>query len=84
MRSETALPWPDQLDVTLRHPVFAERDRQLRLSHRGDGGYGPADPIPAGGDWTVTVSPPDGRWRLSRRVDLDAGIVHIGTRAGSG
>jgi uncharacterized protein len=30
------------------------------------------------------VSPPDGRWRLSRRVDLDAGIVHIGTRAGSG
>ena len=84
LRSETALPWPDQLDVTLRHPVFAERDRQLRLSHRGDGGYGPADPMPAGGDWTVTVSPPDGRWRLSRRVDLDAGTVHIGTRAGSG
>ena len=59
LRSDTPLPWPDHLEITLRHPVFAERDRQLRLGHRGDGGYGPADPMPAGGEHRslpVTVS----------------------------
>jgi len=84
LHSELTLPWPEQLEITLRHPVFAERDRRLLLQHHGDGGYGPADAIPASGEWTITVMPPDGRWRLSRRVSLDASTLRIGTGAAPG
>jgi len=84
LRSDMTLPWPDRLDVTLRHPVFAERDRQLRLHHRGEGHYGPLDGIPESGDWTLTVTPPDGHWRLSQRLNLGARRVQIGTGAARG
>jgi len=78
LRSKIALPWPSRLKVAVRHPVFAERDRLLDLTHRGGGDYGPADGFPESGGWTLTVTPPDKRWRLSQRLDLGAGHVRVG------
>lgn len=78
LRSHIALPWPPRLKVALRHPVFAERDRLLNLVHLGGGAYGPVDRFPEAGSWILTVTPPDERWRLRQRLDLDAGHVRVG------
>lgn len=61
---------PATLTLQLSHPTHAERDRTVVLAHRGSGEFiGQLDAVPRG-DWHITLSPPDGAWRLAERVDL--------------
>lgn len=81
--------YPAQLELELRHPTDAARDRRAVL--RGDGrgrfaGAIEAQPqrgaqVLAEGRWDVLLRAPDGDWRLVSRVSLPAAGVRL--QAGS-
>jgi hypothetical protein len=61
---------PASLVLQLEHPTHAERDRTVVLARTASGDFaGQLDLVPRG-DWHLTLSPPDGTWRLVERVDL--------------
>ena len=71
LRSDIALPWPETLNILLRHPTVAARDQQLTLRHQGQGEYTGEKLIVPAADMIVTVTPADGFWRLQQRARLD-------------
>ncbi|GAA5120865.1 FixH family protein [Alloalcanivorax gelatiniphagus] len=78
LSSQIAVPWPDQLELSLRHPAFADRDRHLLLRHLGDGLYAADDALPEAGEWSVTLAPPGGAWRLYHRLRLGPDGAQLG------
>ena len=78
MRSAIAVPWPDHLTLKLRHPAFADRDRTLELRHIGEGLYEADGDLPNDGEWNVTLTPPDGAWRLYHRLRLGPDGASLG------
>ena len=63
LRSETPIPPPPALALALRHPTLAERDQVVELLHDSDGVYRAGAALPDG-RWVITLSPPEGNWRL--------------------
>ncbi len=79
LSSAIAVPWPATLELSLRHPAFADRDRALTLSHRGEGLYTTDAALPEQGEWDVTLAPPDGAWRLYHRLRLGPDGARLGS-----
>lgn len=74
LHSTTPVPWPETLQVQLRHPTQATRDLQMQLPAAGDGRYLISGPI-SPGDWYVTLVAD--HWRLQQRVALGDTPVEI-------
>lgn len=74
LQSATPLPWPETLELMLRHPTQAEKDILAHLVHRGDGKYETSDAL-LPGDWHLVLL--DTHWRLQQRVVLGAQPVEI-------
>ncbi|HCE39045.1 FixH family protein [Alloalcanivorax profundimaris] len=79
LSSAIAVPWPDRLNLKLRHPTFADQDRNLTLRHLGQGRYEPDEALPDKGEWNVTLAPPDGAWRLYHRLRLGPDGARLGS-----
>ncbi len=71
LHSDIALPWPQTLNVSLRHPTVAARDQQITLHHQGQGEYLGQQALTPESDMIVTVTPADGFWRLQQRARLE-------------
>ncbi|MCB1837459.1 MAG: FixH family protein [Alcanivoracaceae bacterium] len=74
LQSDTPLPWPETLELTLRHPTQADKDILAHLSHRGNGEYGTSDTL-LPGDWHLVLR--DTHWRLQQRVVLGDQPVEV-------
>lgn len=74
LQSDTPLPWPETLELMLRHPTQADKDILAHLSHRGNGEYGTSDAL-LPGDWHLVLR--DTHWRLQQRVVLGDQPVEI-------
>lgn len=74
LQSNTPLPWPETLELMLRHPTQAEKDLQAHLTHRGDGEYQTSDTLMPG-DWHLVLL--DTHWRLQQRVLLGDQPVEV-------
>lgn len=61
---------PASLVLQLEHPTHAERDRTVVLARTASGDFAGQLDLVSRGDWHLTLSPPDGTWRLVERVDL--------------
>ncbi|MEQ3636885.1 FixH family protein [Alcanivorax sp.] len=80
LTSEAAIPMPDTLSVSLRHPTLADRDVTLQLKHlegplyRGDG------TLPQDGRRKATVTAAGDHWRLYQTVMAQGDNVVLGEK----
>ncbi len=65
-----AFPRDAPLQLALHHPTRAQDDLQLILQPSADG-WSMAYALPQAHDWTLTLAPVDGRWRLQGRLPRD-------------
>lgn len=71
LAADSALPWPAQLALALRHPTLANEDIRLDLQHQGNGVY--QAPLPAvSGERYISLS--SEHWRLATKARMDTPI----------
>ncbi len=63
---------PEFLDLVLRHPTQAFRDRRIRLSAAGDAVFKGHVDLGAPDVWNLELAPPGNEWRLTARAGLPA------------
>ena len=68
-----ALAGLERLQLWLAHPTRADQDRHIELVRVAPGRYAAGLGAPAPGRWHLVLSPPDGDWRLTGRLDLAHG-----------
>lgn len=77
LTSDTAIPWPDNLTVAMRHPTFAKNDVVMELHHDGNGVYSAEALAFDGKEAIITITPTDKTWRLQQRAHLATGSAEI-------
>jgi hypothetical protein len=64
------------LRLVLAHPLDAGQDRELLLQPDGEIWHATWTPA-TDHDWNVTLSPPEGRWRITGRLSRGAGAAML-------
>lgn len=72
LRADAPLPWPETLQLFLRHPTQAKRDVTLTLVHQGNGRYSAPAALIEGERY---ISLQDEHWRLAQKSMLGDAIV---------
>lgn len=76
--SRTAIPLPETITVTLRHPTLAERDVTIELFQLDSHHYRADGTLPVDGRRKVTVTAAGGHWRLYQTVMTGDGDLQLG------
>tara|TARA_B100000446_G_scaffold183952_1_gene205022 strand:+ start:5816 stop:6319 length:504 start_codon:yes stop_codon:yes gene_type:complete len=76
--SETAIPLPENITVTLRHPTLADRDTTIELFQVDSNHYRADGVLPADGRRKATVTASGGHWRLYQTVITGDGTLQLG------
>lgn len=63
-------PRDTPLELALQHPLRAREDIHVTLQPDADG-WNAQQSLPLDHDWNLTLSPPDGSWRLQGRLSRD-------------
>lgn len=77
LMAATPIPWPESLQVSLRHPTLSERDQLVELAHESDGRYFGSGTLGTG-QWDMTLTPDAGQWRLYQRVSVNNDAIEAG------
>jgi hypothetical protein len=64
-----------ELEIEMRHPTSATRDRTYRLARSGPSRYRAALDGELVGRWYVSLGPPSGAWRLAAPLTLAPGVT---------
>ncbi|BAP14269.1 MAG: hypothetical protein AOY29_12770 [Alcanivorax borkumensis] len=81
LTSETAMPMPEMLHVSLRHPTLPELDVALQLDHQQGALYRGDGALPHQGRRAATVTAPGDHWRLYQTVIIQDGNLTLGKTA---
>ena len=76
--SETAIPLPENITVTLRPPTLADRDTTIELFQVDSNHYRADGVLPADGRRKATVTASGGHWRLYQTVITGDGTLQLG------